>query len=96
MKENDDGVGGIGDIDDSGLDNAVKADAEDKSNEYDNAASSQEAGAGTSVSAGQQKINVKTEMTGNVVPKTVLMSPTKQSMETQASPQLPSQQQEQV
>ena len=34
--ENDDGVGGIGDIDDSGLDNAEKADAEGKSNENDN------------------------------------------------------------
>ena len=36
MMENDDGVGGIGDIDDSGLDNAEKADAEGKSNENDN------------------------------------------------------------
>ena len=35
--ENDDGVGGIGDIDDSGHDNAEKADAEDESNENDNA-----------------------------------------------------------
>ena len=34
MMENDDGVGGIGDIDDSALDDAEKADAEDnKSND---------------------------------------------------------------
>ena len=148
--ENDDGVGGIGDIDDSALDDAEKADAEDKSNENDNAGgqgtseikneleqalqetlgqnflnskdmedlmmgmvgeeppevkqeadatSGQEAGAGTSVSGGQPEINVKTEMTGNAIPKTELMSPTgqptvQQPMETQASPQLPSQQQQ--
>ena len=63
------------------------------------ATSGQEAGAGTSVSGGQPEINVKTEMTGNAIPKTELMSPTgqptvQQPMETQASPQLPSQQQQ--
>ena len=56
------------------------------------ATSGPEAGAGTSVSAGQPKINVKTEMPGyhscnKCVPITELMSPTRQSMETEASPQ---------
>ena len=61
------------------------------------ATSGPEAGAGTSVSAGQPKINVKTEMPGyhscnKCVPITELMSPTGQSMETEAS----TQQQQQV
>ena len=147
--ENDDGVGGIGDIDDSALDDAEKADAEDKSNENDNAGgqgtseikneleqalqetlgqnflnskdmedlmmgmvgeeppevkqeanatSGQEAGAGTSSVSGNGPPEIKTEMAGGAIPKTELMSPTgqptvQQPMETQASPQLPSQQQ---
>ena len=153
--ENDDGVGGIGDIDDSALlDLLEKADVENTSNDNVNAGgqgtytiktnegvitpsliktelehleqdlddlmmdmvaadmvdeeppkvkqeayatSGPEAGAGTSVSAGQPKINVKTEMPGyhscnKCVPITELMSPTGQSMETEAS----TQQQQQV
>ena len=145
MMENDDGVGGIGDIDDSALLALLeKADVENTSNDNDNAGgqgtytiktnegvitpsliktelehlkqdlddlmmdmvdeeppkvkqeayatSGPEAGAGTSVSAGQPKINVKTKMPGyhscnKCVPITELMSPTGQSMETEASPQ---------
>ena len=148
MMENDDGVGGIGDIDDSALDDAEKADAEDnKSNDNAggegtseikneleqalqetlgqnflnskdmedlmmgmvgeeppevkqeaNATSGQEAGAGTSSVSGNGPPEIKTEMAGGAIPKTELMSPTgqptvQQPMETQASPQLPSQQQ---